>query len=70
MTVLMQEKQQRGYNCKVMTIEELKAIVNNCETDPKRRVMVKVKLDDSRYANAEIISFGTYVDGLLLNVEI
>ena len=53
-----------------MTIEELKAIVNNCETDPKRRVMVKVKLDDQRVANAEIISFGTYVDGLLLNVEI
>ena len=53
-----------------MTIEELKAIVNNCETDPKMRVMVKVLLPDGCIANAEVKSFGTYADGLLLNIEI
>lgn len=53
-----------------MIIAELKAIVNLCETDPKNRVMVKVKMPDGGIANAEIVSFGTYSDGLLLNVEI
>ena len=53
-----------------MTIEELRAIVNNCDTDPKQRVMVKVTLPDGKIANADIRSFRTYTDGLLLNVEI
>lgn len=53
-----------------MTIEELRAIVNNCDTDPKQRVMVKVTMPDGKIANADIRSFMTYTDGLLLNVEI
>ena len=53
-----------------MIIAELKAIVNHCETDPKQRVMVRVKMPDGGIANAELKSFGTYTDGLLLNVEI
>ena len=53
-----------------MTIADLKAIVNNCETNPKERVRIKVKMPDGTIANAELKSFGTYVDCLLLNVEI
>ena len=53
-----------------MTIAELKAIVNNCETDQKKRVMVRVWMPDGSIANAELKSFGTYTDGLLLNIEI
>ena len=53
-----------------MTIAELRAIVNNCETDQKERVWVKVRMPDGGIANAGITSFGTYSDGLLLNVEI
>ena len=53
-----------------MIIAELKAIVNNCETNPKERVMIKVKMPDGTIANADVKSFGTYSDGLLLNVEI
>lgn len=53
-----------------MIIAELRAIVNNCETSPDKRVMLRVKMPDGGIANAEIKSFGTYTDGLLFNVEI
>ena len=53
-----------------MKIEELAAIIKYAETDPKQRVMIKVHLQDGHIANADIKSFGTYDDGLLLNVEI
>ena len=36
----------------------------------EKRVMVKVKMPDGGIANAELKSFGTYTDGLLLNIEI
>ena len=53
-----------------MTIEELKTIINYCETNPKENVMLKVRMPDGGIANAKIKSFGTYTDGLVLNVEI
>jgi hypothetical protein len=53
-----------------MTIADLKSIVNNCETDPKLPVMVRVSLPDGGLANAKLKSFRTYADGLMLNVEI
>lgn len=40
-----------------MTIAELKAIVNHCETDHKKRVMVKVKMPNtaaSRMQNLKV----------------
>ena len=52
-----------------MTIAELKAIVNNCETNPKEEVMLKIKMHDGTIANAHIKSFSTYTDGLVLNTE-
>jgi len=53
-----------------MTIAELKAIVNNCETNPKEEVMLKIKMHDGTIANAHIKSFSTYTDSLVLNTEI
>jgi sRNA-binding regulator protein Hfq len=53
-----------------MTIEELKAIVNHCETNPKERVMLNVVLPNGTKARAEIESFGTYTDALVLNAKI
>lgn len=53
-----------------MTIAELRVIVNHCEKNPEERVYVKVKMPDGGIMAAEIKSFGTYADGLVLNVEI
>lgn len=52
-----------------MRIEELKSILEYAETNPKQEVKVKVKLPNGSLANAKLVSYGTYVDGIVLNVE-
>ena len=52
-----------------MTINELRAIVNNCETDGKQEVRVRVD-GDIKVCPLDIDTFGLYSDGLVLNIKI
>ena len=54
-----------------MRIEELKSILEYAETDPKQDIHVKVKNKNTgSLANAKLVSYGTYTDGIVLNVEV